>query len=131
MSAFKRTHVLFALSAMLGGVGLAQAQESSQQPAPDNTKINERDRDKSEPTADQQQNNRSDLEITQQIRQAIMKDKTLSTYAHNVKVIAKDGSVTLKGPVKSMEEKTAIAAKAAEVVGAAKVTNDLDVKTTK
>jgi len=131
MAAFKRTHVLFALTAMLGGVGLAQAQESSQQPAPDNTKINERDRDKSQPTADQQQNNRSDLEITQQIRQAIMKDKALSTYAHNVKVIAKDGSVTLKGPVKSMEEKTAIAAKAAEVVGADKVTNDLDVKTTK
>src|SRR6185436_16663441 len=123
MSAFKRPHVLFMLSALLGGVGLAQAQESSQQPAPDNTKINERDRDKSEPTAEQQQNNRSDLEITQQIRQAIMKDKTLSTYAHNVKVIAKDGSVTLKGPVKSMEEKTAIAAKAAEVVGAGKVTN--------
>jgi osmotically-inducible protein OsmY len=67
-------------------------------PAADNTKVNERDRDKSQPTADQQKENRSDLGITQQIRQSVMKDKSLSTYAHNVKIITKDGQVTLKGP---------------------------------
>jgi hypothetical protein len=73
-----------ALSCLLMGTGvLASAQDSSQQTAPDNTKVNERDKDKSQPTADQQKDNRSDRDITQQIRQSVMKDKALSAYAHN------------------------------------------------
>lgn len=56
-----------------------------------------------------------------------MKDKSLSTYAHNVKVISQNGMVTLKGPVKSEEEKQAIEAKAAQIAGADKVTNQLEV----
>jgi hyperosmotically inducible protein len=95
---------------------------------PDNTKMNERDRNPNEPTADRQKDNRSDREITQQVRKAIVKDKSLSTYAHNVKVITQNGMVTLKGPVRSEEEKKAIEAKAAEVAGHDKVTNQLDVK---
>jgi len=94
----------------------------------DNTKLNERDRNANEPTADRQKENRSDREITQQVRRAIVKDKSLSTYAHNVKVITQNGMVTLKGPVHSEEEKKAIEAKAAEVAGQDKVTNQLDVK---
>jgi hyperosmotically inducible protein len=94
----------------------------------DNTKMNERDRSANEPTADRQKDNRSDREMTQQIRKAIVKDKSLSTYAHNVKVITQNGMVTLKGPVRSEEEKKAIEAKAAEVAGPDKVTNQLDVK---
>jgi hypothetical protein len=94
----------------------------------DNTKLNERDRNANEPTADRQKDNRSDREITQQVRKAIVKDKSLSTYAHNVKVITQNGMVTLKGPVRSEEEKKAIEAKAAEVAGQDKVTNQLDVK---
>jgi hyperosmotically inducible protein len=94
----------------------------------DNTKLNERDRNANEPTADRQKENRSDREITQQVRKAIVKDKSLSTYAHNVKVITQNGMVTLKGPVHSEEEKKAIEAKAAEVAGQDKVTNQLDVK---
>jgi hyperosmotically inducible protein len=94
----------------------------------DNTKLNERDRNANEPTADRQKDNRSDREITQQVRKAIVQDKSLSTYAHNVKVITQNGMVTLKGPVRSEEEKKAIAAKAAEVAGQDKVTNQLDVK---
>ncbi len=86
-------------------------------PAPDNTKVNERDRNQAEPTADQQKNNRSDRDITQQIRQAIIKDKSLSAYAHNVKIITQNGMVTLKGPVRTEEEKQTIEAKAAEVSG--------------
>jgi hyperosmotically inducible protein len=110
---------------------LAGAQEpTSQQAAPavDNTKINERDRSANEPTADQQKDNRSDRDITQQIRQSIMKDKSLSTYAHNVKIIARNGQVTLKGPVRSEEEKKAIEAKATQVAGENKVTSELNVK---
>lgn len=94
----------------------------------DNTKLNERDRNANEPTADRQKDNRSDRDITQQVRKAIVKDKSLSTYAHNVKVITQNGMVTLKGPVRSEEEKKAIEAKAAEVAGQDKVTNQLDVK---
>jgi len=115
------------------------APPADQQPAPqtaspadntpaDNTKMNERDRNANEPTADRQKDNRSDREITQQVRKAIVKDKSLSTYAHNVKVITQNGLVTLKGPVRSEEEKKAIEAKAAEVAGQDKVTNQLDVK---
>lgn len=117
---------------LLGSSGvLARAQEPTGQqaaPAVDNSKVNERDRSKNEPTADQQKDNRSDRDITQQIRRSIWKDKSLSTYAHNVKIIARDGMVTLKGPVRSEEEKRAVEAKANEVAGAEKVTSQLEVK---
>jgi hyperosmotically inducible periplasmic protein len=114
---------------LLAGTSIvATAQDNSQQPAPDNTKVNERDKDKSQPTADQQKDNRSDRDITQQIRQSVMKDKSLSTYAHNVKIIAQNGMVTLKGPVRSDDEKRTVETKAAEVVGQDKVTSELEVK---
>ena len=116
---------------LLGGWAIASAQEPAQEPAApqaDNTKVNQRDRNSNESTADQQKENRSDRDITQQIRKAIVKDKSLSSYAHNVKVITQNGMVTLKGPVRSEDEKMAIAAKAAEVAGQDKVTNQLDVK---
>jgi hyperosmotically inducible periplasmic protein len=108
---------------------LARAQDSSaQQPAPDNTKVNERDKSKAEPTADQQKENQPDRELARQIRRSIVQDKSLSSYAHNVKIIAQNGVVTLKGPVRSDEEKTAVEAKAAEIAGADKVTSQLEVK---
>lgn len=116
---------------LLGGGALASAQDSSAQqtsPAPDNTTVNQRDRSQTEPTADQQKDNRSDRDITQQIRRSIMKDKSLSSYAHNVKIITQDGQVTLKGPVRSEDDKKAIEAKAAEVAGDGKVTSELNIK---
>ena len=103
------------------------ADQGASAPA-DNTKVNQRDQNTNEPTADQQKDNRSDRDITQQIRRAIMKDKSLSTYAHNVKIITQDGQVTLKGPVRSDDEKTAIEAKATEIAGQNKVSNELEVK---
>jgi osmotically-inducible protein OsmY len=121
----------FLCSGLLLGVGLfARAQEPTSQQAPpaaDNTRTNERDRAANEPTADQQKENRSDRDITQQIRQSIMKDKSLSTDAHNVKIITSNGRVTLKGPVRSEDEKKAIEAKAAEVAGESKVTSELNI----
>jgi hyperosmotically inducible protein len=107
------------------------AQQSADQNASmaaDNTKMNRRDQNTGAPTADQQQNNRSDRDITQQIRKSIMDDKSLSTYAHNVKIITQNGQVTLKGPVRSEEEKQAVEAKATEIAGESKVTNRLAVK---
>jgi hyperosmotically inducible periplasmic protein len=94
---------------------------------PDNTKMNQADRSNDQPTADQQKNNPSDRQLTQHVRQAIMGDKSLSTYAHNVKIISQNGVVTLKGPVRSDDEKRAIEAKADEVAGKDKVVNEMTV----
>ena len=115
----------------LGAMGLVWAQQepatSGQQPA-DNTKISQRDRNQNEPTADQQKENGSDRVLAQQVRRALVKDKALSTYAHNIKVIAQDGVVTLKGPVHSEQEKQAIEAKAAEAAGGPdKIKSEIDV----
>ncbi len=104
----------------------AQAPVDKQTPA-DNTKVNEQDRAPDAVTADQQKENSSDREITQKIRRALVEDKTLSTYAHNVKVVAQDGRVTLKGPVRTDDEKKAVEAKAAKVAGAGRVTNQLTI----
>jgi hypothetical protein len=80
-------------------------------------------------TAEQQSEATSDRMLTKKIRQSLVADKSLSTYAHNVKIITKDGMVTLKGPVHSEDEKSAIASKAAEVAGGSdKITNQLTVK---
>ena len=99
--------------------------QSSSQTAPDNSA---RNKDHST-TADQQSANKSDTEITRDIRRSIVSDKSLSTYAHNVKIITQNGAVTLKGPVNSDEEKQTVASKAAQVVGGPdKVTNEITVK---
>ncbi len=128
---YKNISRTFLCIGLLLGVGvLTHAQEPNNQapPASDNTKTNQRDRSANEPTADQQRETRSDRDITQQIRRSIMNDKSLSTYAHNVKVITQQGQVTLKGPVQSENEKKSIEAKAAEVVGENKVSSELNVK---
>ena len=90
----------------------------------DNTAVNKN----SEPTADQAKNTKSDREIMQNIRKAIVDDKSLSTYAHNVKVISQHGKVTLKGPVRSDDERRSVAAKAEEIAGSGNVVNQLSVK---
>jgi hyperosmotically inducible periplasmic protein len=103
-----------------------QAPADKQTPA-DNTKVNQRDRAPDAVTADQQKENTSDRETTQKVRRALVEDKTLSTYAHNVKVVTQDGRVTLKGPVRTEDEKKAVEAKATEVAGAGRVTNQLTI----
>ena len=101
--------------------------QEPQSPPPDNTKVNQRDRDSSQPTADQQKENANDKTLARQIRQALVKDKALSTYAHNVKIISQGGQVTLKGPVRSQEEKRAVEAKAEQIAGEQNVTSQLEV----
>jgi osmotically-inducible protein OsmY len=107
---------------MVGVAGFAQ-----QRPAPDNSKNNQQDQNTDRPTADQQHENGADRQLTKQIRQSIMEDKSLSSYAHNVKIISQDGQVTLRGPVRSKEEKRIVESKAAEIAGAGKVTSELQV----
>ena len=129
MKAFTLSTTLMAVS--LSSIGLLGArQPGSTRQAPDNTKTNQRDRSQNEPTADQQKENQSDRELTAKVRQALVKDKSLSTYAHNVKIIVQDGIVTLKGPVRSEDEKRAVEEKAAEAAGGAdKIKSELDVST--
>jgi len=99
------------------------------QTQPDNTAVNKRDRDSGEVTADQQKMNPADRDLTRNIRRSIVLDRSLSTYAHNVKIISRNGAVTVKGPVKSDAEKQAVLAKAAEAAGGAdKVTDEISVK---
>ena len=79
-------------------------------------------------TADSQTNAKSDRLMTAKVRRAIIADKGLSMYAHNVKIITLNGAVTLKGPVKSEEEKQKVASDAAGATSADAITNQLTVK---
>jgi osmotically-inducible protein OsmY len=119
----------FAAIALLCSPGIvivlgAFAQSDSAQTTPDNSKNNQ---DHAQ-TADSQSNTKTDHQITASIRKSILADKDLSTYAHNIKIITMNGSVTLKGPVKSEEEKQKIASDAAGIVSADKITNEISVK---
>jgi osmotically-inducible protein OsmY len=115
-----------------GYVGPAQSGDVSQaapsaQTAPDNTGRNVRDRDGTTLTPGDQSESQADLALTQRIRQAIVADDSLSTTAHNVKIITSDGVVTLRGPVNSDQEKTKIAAVAKNIAGVKQVDNQLEV----
>jgi hypothetical protein len=95
---------------------------------PDNTKVNERDRSSAALTPMDQGNGEADLKLTQQIRQAVMADNKLSFTAKNVKIITKDGKVTLRGPVKTADERAAIEADARKAAGTAPIDNQIEVK---
>lgn len=113
------------LAALASSPVTLRAQEPDK---PDNTRANREDRKAGEPTADQAKNNPSDRDLMQKIRKDIVGDKSLSTYAHNIKVIAANGKVTLKGPVRSNEERASVEAKAVAAAGAENVINQLTVK---
>lgn len=115
------------LSVAFAGLCAIAAVPARAQTQPDNTKVNTRDRDKAAVTADQQKENAADRELAQQIRRALTKDKSLSSYAHNVKIIAQDGQVTLKGPVRSEDEKQTVEHTATDVAGAGHVTSQLSI----
>ena len=122
----KRSRVLVLVAVISASPLIGLAQQSPA--APDNTKTNAQ---ADQNTADKQSNTASDRELTQQVRKAIMQDESMSTYAHNVKVVTQNGQVTLSGPVRSDEEKQAIVAKAAEVAGKDHVVDQISVATPK
>jgi len=107
----------------------SQSSQGSQSAAvePDNTGRNVRDRNEATKTPADQSENEVDRTITQNIRRAITSDDSLSTNAKNVKIITNDGTVTLRGPVKSEKEKADIEAKAKQVAGVKNVDNQLEV----
>jgi osmotically-inducible protein OsmY len=121
---------LFTLALVLPSwVGPVYAQSTEPQAKPDNTAVNKRDQSPGEATADRQKMNAADRALTAKIRKAVMADKNLSTYAHNVKIISQNGIVTLKGPVHSDDEVKSIMAKATEGAGSPdKIVNQMSVK---
>ena len=131
-SFIKSQRLLLALGSLALGASLmampVPRSHYPQQTAPDNTKKN---KDQASPTADQQKMNPADRAITQKIRKAIHEDQSLSTYAHNIKIITQDGKVTLRGPVRSEDEKNNLQAKAVAVAGQENVTNQLEIAPSK
>lgn len=119
--------LLFSI-ALVGGCSKERSDDKQvSQVEPDNTGRNVRDRDNQTKTSGDQSENEADRKITQDIRSALTSDDSLSTDAKNVKVITSDGTVTLRGPVKSAKEKTQIEAKAKQVTGVKRVENELEV----
>jgi hypothetical protein len=96
--------------------------------APDNSRVNARDKSGKNPTPMDQGGSEGDRKITQRIRQAIVENGNLSFAAKNVKIITIDGKVTLRGPVKSAAERASVEAAAKEVAGAGQVNSQLEVK---
>src|SRR6266480_7055016 len=94
----------------------------------DNTATNQRDRSGETNTSGDQSNSSADLKITQAIRRALMKDSELSTTAKNIKVITANGQVTLRGPVKTAQEKAKVGRIARSAAGGAPIDDQLDVK---
>ena len=86
-----------------------------------------RDRYNQNKTAGDQSESEADRTISQNIRAAITADDSLSTNGKNVKIITNDGTVTLRGPVKSDKEKVEIEAKAKQIAGVKKVDNQLEI----
>jgi len=122
--------MLLAISLMIcGAYSNALAQSPPPATAPDNSGVNVRDRANDAMTAGEQSDSKGDLDLTARIRQSIVKDDSLSMMAHNVKIISVNGAVTLRGPVKSEQEKTTVASKAQAIAGADHVNDQLEVAT--
>jgi hyperosmotically inducible periplasmic protein len=93
----------------------------------DNSGRNERDRNDATKTSGDQSESEADRTISQNVRQAVVADDSVSTNGKNVKIITIDGTVTLRGPVKTEQEKTNIGAKAQQVAGVTRVDNQLEI----
>ena len=120
----KRT--LLALTC-LSAVSLGALAADDKNVNPDNTAKNERDRSGETQTSGDQSNSSADLKIAQAIRQALMKDSELSMIAKNIKVITVNGHVTLRGPVKTTQEKSKIDQLAKSAAGGAQIEDQLEV----
>jgi hyperosmotically inducible periplasmic protein len=106
----------------------ASSSSSTSSPAADNTQTNSRDRSGQTMTPIHQPNDKADIKLAAAVRRAIVKDDSLSTLAHNVKIVTANGAVTLRGPVKSDEEKSRVETVVKGIAGVNSVDNELDVK---
>ena len=124
----KRTLLVLAC---VSALSLAASASDNEKAKPDNTATNERDRSSETQTSGDQSNSKDDVNTTAAIRRAVVKDNSLSATAKNVKIITANGTVTLRGPVKTDAEKAKIAKLAESAAGNAKINNQLEVKTSK
>ena len=106
----------------------AEDKEAADKPAVDNSARNERDASGDTKTSGDQSNKPEDIKITAAIRRAIVADDSLTMTATNVKIITAEGIVTLRGPVKTADEKMKIAQIAQKEAGNMKIDNQLEVK---
>lgn len=95
---------------------------------PDNSRVNARDKAGVTATPEKQTNASADRHLLADVRKTVVNDKSLSTAAHNVKIVVAGGIVTLRGPVKTTEEKAKVEALAKQVSGVSAVDNQLEVK---
>ena len=121
---------IWVATALVVAIPLAWGQDStaghsSAQP-PDNTRENKMETNRTV-TADSQKENAGDRQVIQRIRRSVVADKSLSMYAHNVKIVSLNGQVTLNGVVHSDQEKTTVEQKAVAVAGQGHVTNEIKV----
>jgi len=114
--------------ALLCAFGVAGCNQKANEVDADNTKKNERDKSDQTKTPGDQAENEADRNITQEIRKGVVGAKSLSQTAKNVKIITKDGVVTLRGPVNSEDEKSEIATLAQNAPGVKRVDNQLEIK---
>ena len=121
--------IIISLLVLAGCSKKEEPRVSSATTEADNSGRNVRDRNDATKTPGDQAENEADRTITQNIRQAIVGDDSLSTNGKNVKIITADGNVTLRGPVASEKEKSTIAAKAQQIAGVKQVDNQLEVAT--
>jgi osmotically-inducible protein OsmY len=122
--------ILFLATVLISGCSKDRSEDkqvSQTAVEPDNSGRNVRDRDNQSKTSGDQSENEADRRISQNIRAAITSDDSFSTNAKNVKIITSDGTVTLRGPVKSDKEKAEIEAKAKQIAGVKKVDNQLEI----
>ena len=117
--------------ACLSAFTLAALEADNEKSKPDNTATNERDRSGETKTSGDQSNSPADLKVTQAVRKALMKDSELSTTAKNIKIITANGQVTLRGPVKTAQEKAKVDQIAKSAAGGAQIDDQLDVKESK
>ena len=115
------------LACALAGIVSVAPVAAEQHMDADNTGKNVRDRGGETVTPEDQGGSAADRQLTANIRKAIVADDGLSTNAHNVKIVTRDGQVTLRGPVESEAEKQAVAAKAQQVAGVKRVDNQLEI----
>jgi hyperosmotically inducible protein len=116
------------LIAVLGALSPASPSSRPSEQSPENAQPNYPSKSPSAASADQQAQSTKDRELARKIRRSVVTDKSLSIRAHNIKIIAKNGTVTLRGAVRSDQEKNAVTAKAIQIAGANNVKDEISVK---
>ncbi len=129
-----RLFVMFTLtSGLIMMAGNLQAEQGDAmylavRSAAENTERNVRDKSGTTLTPENQKQNKGDIKTTANIRKAVVADKSLSVNARNVKIITRNGMVTLRGPVENESEKMKLQNIATQTPGAVQVDNQLEIK---